>query len=92
MAEIERMAALCMKDLDEEEMDDEDVDDEDLLVIPVKHILVRTLHIKPSASFHVTVKSFFSCSHFPAQTRHLLLLVGSSSIFFSMHLCCDIKY
>lgn len=56
MAEIERMAALCMKDLDEEEMDDEDVDDEDLLVIPVKHILVRTLHIKPSASFHVTVK------------------------------------
>ncbi|XP_061130346.1 coiled-coil and C2 domain-containing protein 1A isoform X1 [Syngnathus typhle] len=32
MADIERMAALCMKDLDEEDMNDEDlVDDEDLL-------------------------------------------------------------
>ncbi|XP_018520222.2 LOW QUALITY PROTEIN: coiled-coil and C2 domain-containing protein 1A [Lates calcarifer] len=31
MAEIERMAALCMKDLDDEEMDDGDLDDEDLL-------------------------------------------------------------
>ncbi|KAK2815809.1 hypothetical protein Q5P01_026276 [Channa striata] len=31
MAEIERMAALCMKDLDVEEMGDEDLDDEDLL-------------------------------------------------------------
>ncbi|KAM3623583.1 uncharacterized protein V6R79_012954 [Siganus canaliculatus] len=31
MAEIERMAALCMKDLDDEEMDDDDLDDEDLL-------------------------------------------------------------
>lgn len=33
MAEIERMAALCMKDLDDEEMGDDDLDDEDLLVI-----------------------------------------------------------
>lgn len=33
MADIERMAALCMKDLDDEEMEDEDLDDdEDLLV------------------------------------------------------------
>lgn len=33
MAEIEQMAALCMKDLDDEEMLDEDLDDdEDLLV------------------------------------------------------------
>lgn len=32
MAEIERMAALCMKDLDDEEMGDDDLDDEDLLV------------------------------------------------------------
>lgn len=32
MAEIERMAALCMKDLDDEEIGDEDLDDEDLLV------------------------------------------------------------
>lgn len=32
MAEIERMAALCMKDLDDEEMGDEDLDDDDLLV------------------------------------------------------------
>lgn len=36
MAEIERMAALCMKDLDDEDMGDEDLDDEDLLV---KHTL-----------------------------------------------------
>lgn len=32
MADIERMAALCMKDLDDEEIVDEDLDDEDLLV------------------------------------------------------------
>ncbi|XP_026215753.1 coiled-coil and C2 domain-containing protein 1A [Anabas testudineus] len=31
MAEIERMAALCMKDLDDEDIGDEDLDDEDLL-------------------------------------------------------------
>ncbi|KAM7418751.1 hypothetical protein PAMA_016058 [Pampus argenteus] len=31
MTEIERMAALCMKDLDDEEIGDEDLDDEDLL-------------------------------------------------------------
>lgn len=31
MAEIERMAALCMKDLDDEDMGDDDLDDEDLL-------------------------------------------------------------
>ncbi|KAF3687338.1 Coiled-coil and C2 domain-containing protein 1A [Channa argus] len=31
MVEIERMAALCMKDLDDEEMGEEDLDDEDLL-------------------------------------------------------------
>lgn len=31
MAEIEQMAALCMKDLDDEDMDDDDLDDEDLL-------------------------------------------------------------
>ena len=33
MADIERMAALCMKDLDDDDMDGEDLDDdEDLLV------------------------------------------------------------
>lgn len=32
MDEIARMAALCMKDIDDEEVDDEDLDDEDLLV------------------------------------------------------------
>lgn len=32
MAEIERMAALCMKDLDDEDIGDDDLDDEDLLV------------------------------------------------------------
>lgn len=32
MAEIQRMAALCMKDLDDEEIGDDDLDDEDLLV------------------------------------------------------------
>ncbi|XP_008315514.1 coiled-coil and C2 domain-containing protein 1A [Cynoglossus semilaevis] len=31
MDEIARMAALCMKDIDDEEVDDEDLDDEDLL-------------------------------------------------------------
>ncbi|XP_040003317.1 coiled-coil and C2 domain-containing protein 1A [Xiphias gladius] len=31
MAEIERMTALCMKDLDDEEIGDDDLDDEDLL-------------------------------------------------------------
>ncbi|TKS69076.1 Coiled-coil and C2 domain-containing protein 1A [Collichthys lucidus] len=31
MAEIERMAALCMKDLDDEEIGDDDLDDDDLL-------------------------------------------------------------
>lgn len=32
MSEIQRMAALCMKDLDDEELEDDDLDDEDLLV------------------------------------------------------------
>lgn len=32
MADIERMAALCMKDLDDEEIGDDDLEDEDLLV------------------------------------------------------------
>lgn len=32
MAEIERMAALCMKDLDDDEIGDDDLEDEDLLV------------------------------------------------------------
>lgn len=32
MSEIERMAALCMKDLDDEDLEDGDLDDEDLLV------------------------------------------------------------
>uniref|UniRef100_A0A3Q3XRF7 Coiled-coil and C2 domain-containing protein 1B n=1 Tax=Mola mola TaxID=94237 RepID=A0A3Q3XRF7_MOLML len=31
MSEIERMAALCMKDLDDEDIGDDDLDDEDLL-------------------------------------------------------------
>lgn len=33
MSEIERMAALCMKDLDDEDLEEDDLDDEDLLVI-----------------------------------------------------------
>lgn len=32
MAEIEQMAALCMKDLDDDDIDDADLNDEDLLV------------------------------------------------------------
>lgn len=37
MVEIERMAALCMKDLDDDdEIGDDDLDDEDLLV---RHLL-----------------------------------------------------
>lgn len=31
MSEIERMATLCMKDLDDEDLEDDDLDDEDLL-------------------------------------------------------------
>lgn len=37
MAEIERMAALCMKDLDDDEIGDEDLDDDDLLVTQSHH-------------------------------------------------------
>ncbi len=33
MADIERMAALCMRDLDDEEMGDEDLDDDDDLLV-----------------------------------------------------------
>lgn len=33
MAEIEQMAALCMKDLDDVDIDDGDLNDEDLLVM-----------------------------------------------------------
>lgn len=32
MAEIEQMAALCMKDLDDDDIDDDELNDEDLLV------------------------------------------------------------
>lgn len=32
MAKIEQMAALCMKDLDDDDVDDDDLNDEDLLV------------------------------------------------------------
>lgn len=38
MSEIERMAALCMKDLDDEDMEDDDLDDEDLLVTHLQWI------------------------------------------------------
>lgn len=37
MSEIERMAALCMKDLDDEDIGDDDLDDEDLLVTGSHH-------------------------------------------------------
>lgn len=39
MSEIERMAALCMKDLDDEDIGDDDLDDEDLLVTDWHHFL-----------------------------------------------------
>ncbi|XP_070842172.1 coiled-coil and C2 domain-containing protein 1A isoform X1 [Chaetodon trifascialis] len=39
MAEIERMAALCMKDLDDEEMDDDDLDDDDDLLAELNEVL-----------------------------------------------------
>ncbi|XP_053712187.1 coiled-coil and C2 domain-containing protein 1A-like [Synchiropus splendidus] len=39
MAEIERMAALCMKDLDDEDMDDEDVDDDEDLLAELNDVL-----------------------------------------------------
>lgn len=43
MAEIERMAAQCMKDLDldDEDLGDEDLDDEDLLVADDSFSLVH---------------------------------------------------
>jgi len=41
MAEIERMAAQCMKDLDDEDMGDDDLDDEDLLVADDSFSLVH---------------------------------------------------
>lgn len=37
MAEIEQMAALCMKDLDDDDIDDDDLNDEDLLVNKSHH-------------------------------------------------------
>lgn len=37
MAEIEQMAALCMKDVDDEDIDDDDLNDEDLLVTIFHH-------------------------------------------------------
>ncbi|XP_041837868.1 coiled-coil and C2 domain-containing protein 1A isoform X2 [Melanotaenia boesemani] len=39
MAEIERMTALCMKDLDEEEMGDEDLDDDEDLLAELNEVL-----------------------------------------------------
>lgn len=38
MADIERMAAQCMKDLDDDDMDGEDLDDDD------EDLLVTKLH------------------------------------------------
>lgn len=43
MGEIERMAALCMKDLDDEEMGDDDLDDEDLLVTHLSCTIFKIL-------------------------------------------------
>ncbi|XP_059205067.1 coiled-coil and C2 domain-containing protein 1A [Centropristis striata] len=39
MADIERMAALCMKDLDNDEMDDEDLDDDEDLLAELNEVL-----------------------------------------------------
>nr|XP_061844019.1 coiled-coil and C2 domain-containing protein 1A-like [Nerophis lumbriciformis] len=39
MADIERMAALCMKDLDEEDMEDEDLDDDEDLLAELNEVL-----------------------------------------------------
>lgn len=38
MAEIEQMAALCMKDLDDDDIDDGDLNDEDLLVTHLHYL------------------------------------------------------
>lgn len=38
MAEIEQMAALCMKDPDDDDIDDNDLNDEDLLVTKLNTI------------------------------------------------------
>lgn len=50
MAEIERMAALCMKDLDDEDdLGDEDLDDEDLLVADHSFSLIHCMKSKSLA-------------------------------------------
>lgn len=43
MAEIEQMAALCMKDLDDDDIDDNDLNDEDLLVTKFNTISLHPL-------------------------------------------------
>lgn len=43
MAEIEQMAALCMKDLDDDDIDDNDLNDEDLLVTKFNTIGLNSL-------------------------------------------------
>lgn len=44
MSEIERMAAVCMKDLDDEDLEDDDLDDEDLLVTCLQLYIVLFVH------------------------------------------------
>lgn len=46
MSEIERMAALCMKDLDDEDIGDDDLDDEDLLVKQTRSPSILDIKLK----------------------------------------------
>jgi len=46
MVDIEKMAALCMKDLDDEEMLDEDLDDDEDLLVTHSHCFWPFLKLK----------------------------------------------
>lgn len=50
MAEIERMAALCMKDLDDDDMGDEDLDDDEDLLAELNEVLDEDVDLTPAAS------------------------------------------
>lgn len=66
MAEIEQMAALCMKDLDDDDIDDGDLNDEDLLVTHLHYFyffisLICHCHETIKYENIVSVPVFFIC-------------------------------
>lgn len=56
MADIERMAALCMKDLDDDDVGDDDLEDDDDLLVSTMFTLPFTLLL--SFIFLLSVVSF----------------------------------